>query len=94
MNRELKDILTLVGAFLSALYLALQSVGIAFDWFNPDAINAWVTALGSFGALIIAAYGIYKNTYVLTKKGRNDRKIIDGAGVIKPGSVEEVDDNE
>ena len=90
MNKEVKDIVTLVSAFLSALYLALQSIGIAFKWLTPDAIDAWTMALGSLGALVVAIYGVYKNTYVLTKKGRKHRHIIENAATIKTGNAEEV----
>lgn len=65
-----KDIVILVTAALSATMLFLGTVGIAFDWFSEESINAFGVLLGAVIALSIALFGIYKNTYAITGKAR------------------------
>lgn len=68
-----KDIVTLVGGFLTALLLFLGTVGITFDWFNQTSIDAFVVLLGAALALGINVYAVWKNTY-LTKKAQKQKE--------------------
>ena len=65
-----KDIVILVTAALSALMLFLGTIGVAFDWFTEESIGAFGVLLGAVIALVVALYGIYKNTYAITAKAR------------------------
>lgn len=62
-----KDIVTLVGGFLTALLLFLGAVGIQLDWFNQSSIDAFVVLLGAGAALAINVYAVWKNSYVSKK---------------------------
>ncbi|MCM3316705.1 PTS mannose transporter subunit IID [Rummeliibacillus stabekisii] len=64
---KLKEYFALFGGWLSTILLLLQTLGLYFDWFNPESIDAFVAVLMASIPFIIAAYGIYKNTYVVTK---------------------------
>ena len=66
----IKDTLTLLGGFLSALLFFFSTIGISFNWFTEDSINAFIWVLSAFITLVVNLYAVYKNTYVLTKKAR------------------------
>jgi len=65
-----KQVVALVGGFLSAIFLFLQTVGVAFDWYNPERIDAFVALLAAGVPLVFALYGIYKNSYLMSEKAR------------------------
>lgn len=65
-----KQVVALVGGFLSAIFLFLQTVGVAFDWYNPESIDAFVALLAAGVPLAFALYGIYKNSYLMSEKAR------------------------
>ncbi len=69
-DQMLKDILILVGGFLSALLFFFSTIGITFSWFTQDSINAFIWVISAFITLVINLYAVYKNTYVITKKAR------------------------
>ena len=58
-----KDIGTLLGGFLTALLLFLATIGISFEWFTQESINAFVVLVGALAALVINIYAVWKNTY-------------------------------
>ncbi|THE09957.1 PTS mannose transporter subunit IID [Bacillus timonensis] len=64
-----KDIFTLLGGFLTALLFFFGTIGISFDWFNEQSINALVLVLSAFAALVVNVYAVWKNTYT-TKKSK------------------------
>lgn len=63
MSQKTEDVVKQVVTALSALMLFLGTVGITFDWFTLDSINAFGVFLGAFILLCITLYGIYMNTY-------------------------------
>lgn len=67
-----KDIVTLLGGFLTALLLFLGAIGISFDWFTQDSIDAFVVLVGAAIALVINLYAVWKNTYVSKKAQEQD----------------------
>lgn len=71
----MKDILTLLGGFLTALLFFFGTIGIKFDWFTEASINAFVLLVGAFIALVINIYAVWKNTYTgwFKKKGKGDK---------------------
>ncbi|WP_273125877.1 PTS mannose transporter subunit IID [Bacillus weihaiensis] len=60
-----KDIFTLLGGFLTALLFFFGTIGISFDWFTTESINAFVIVISSFTALAINVYAVWKNTSVM-----------------------------
>ncbi|USL31720.1 hypothetical protein [Priestia megaterium] len=52
-----KDIFTLLGGFLTALLFFFGTIGVSFDWFTTESINAFV-------ALVVNIYAVWKNTHI------------------------------
>lgn len=77
----IKDLLTLLAGFLSALLFFLSTIGIKLDWFTEDSINAFIWMLSAFITLIVNVYAVYKNTYVLTKKARIQKEELEKRGL-------------
>ncbi|MGQ4666536.1 phage holin [Metabacillus halosaccharovorans] len=64
-----KDIATLLGGFLTALLMFFGTIGVSFEWFTTDSINAFVVLISASTALAINGYAVWKNTFV-TKKAQ------------------------
>jgi SPP1 phage holin len=62
-----KDTIILLGGFLTALLALFTTLNISFEWFTKESINAFVVALTAFGAFVINAYAVWKNTNVKDK---------------------------
>ena len=77
----LKDILTLLGGFLTALLFFLGTIDVKFNWFTVDSINAFIWVLSAFIALVVNVYAVYKNTYVITKKARMQKEELKKKGL-------------
>ncbi|TCJ01565.1 phage holin [Cytobacillus praedii] len=77
-----KDIFTLLGGFLTAVLLFLGTIGISFDWFTQESINAFVIMVGAFVALAINLYAVWKNTYA-SKKAKLQKKALQAQGLMK-----------
>lgn len=77
MNKEkISQYVAMIGGFLGALYLALQSTGIEFLWFNQETIDAWMAVLNAGIPLVLVVYGVYKNQYVLTNKAKRQEAML------------------
>ncbi|MED3551035.1 phage holin [Cytobacillus praedii] len=72
-----KDIVTLIGGFLTALFFFFGTIGISFEWFTQDSINAFVVLISAAIALGINLYAVYKNTYALTKKAKLQKEVLE-----------------
>jgi Co/Zn/Cd efflux system component len=77
-----KDIFTLISGFLTALLMFFGTIGIAFEWFTQESINAFVVLIAAFSALIINFYAIWKNTYI-SKKAQFQKKALQSQGLLK-----------
>lgn len=77
-----KDITTLLGGFLTALLLFLATIGISFEWFTQESINAFVVLVGASAALVINIYAVWKNTYT-SKKAQLQKKALQAQGLMK-----------
>lgn len=73
---KIKQVVALVGGVLGALLLFFQAVSIKVEWFNEVTIAAFLALLGSFIPLVAIFYGIYKNQYLLTKKAKEQEKVL------------------
>ncbi|WP_273128110.1 PTS mannose transporter subunit IID [Bacillus weihaiensis] len=58
-----KDIFTLLGGFLTALLFFFGTIGISFDWFTTESINAFIIVGSAFVALVVNIYAVWKNTH-------------------------------
>jgi len=76
-----KDIYTLLGGFLTALLFFLGTIGIKFDWFTVESINAFVVVVGALAALIINLYAVWKNTHV-SKKAKKQKETLKDKGLM------------
>lgn len=72
-----KDMATLIGGFLTALFFFFGTIGISFEWFTQDSINAFVVLISAGIALSINLYAVYKNTYALTKKAKLQKELLE-----------------
>lgn len=77
-----KDIATLIGGFLTALLLFLATVGISFDWFTQESIDAFVVLIGAVIALAVNFYAVWKNTYT-GKKAQQQKEELIKKGLMK-----------
>ncbi|MGX9134063.1 phage holin [Rummeliibacillus sp. JY-2-4R] len=80
-TEKLKQYIALFGGLLSAILLFLQTLGLYFNWFNQDSIDAFVNVLMAAIPFVIVLYGVWKNTYVVTKKARNQEKELQKKGL-------------
>ncbi|MBO1515653.1 phage holin [Metabacillus bambusae] len=78
-----KDIATLLGGFLTALLMFFGTIGISFEWFTMDSINAFVILIGAFVALVINGYAVWKNTFVTKKAQQFKENALKAQGIIK-----------
>lgn len=76
-----KDIVILVTGFLSTLLLFLGTINVYFEWFTMDSINAFGALLGAGIALAGALYAVYKNTYAMSEKSREQAKVLERNGL-------------
>ncbi|MCM3598730.1 hypothetical protein M4D55_23505 [Metabacillus idriensis] len=77
-----KDLLTLLGGFLTALLMFFGTVGIAFEWFIQDSINAFVILVGALAALVINGIAVWKNTFV-SRKAQIQKKALQSQGLME-----------
>lgn len=78
---KLKDYFTLLGGLLSAFLFFLGTLGLSFDWFNTESINAFVTVLIASIPFLVLIISVCKNTYLLTKKARKQDEYLKGKGL-------------
>lgn len=81
MEAKTSEVITLLGAALSALLLFLQSLGLELTWFTDKTIELFVNSLIATATFSLTLYGVYKNTYVLTKKARKQNKVLQDKGL-------------
>lgn len=78
---KLKQYIGLFGGLLSAVLLFLQTLGFYFEWFNQDSIDAFVNVLLASVPFVIVIYGVWKNSYVVTKSAREQEKLLKEKGL-------------
>ncbi|KAA0547580.1 hypothetical protein FZW96_12090 [Bacillus sp. BGMRC 2118] len=77
-----KDIFTLLGGFLTALLFFFGTIGISFDWFTTESINAFVIVVSAFAAFVLNIYAVWKNTYT-SKRAQLQKLALQKQGLIK-----------
>lgn len=78
---KLKQYIALFGGVLGALLLFLQSLGVNLAHFNDESINAFVNVLESLIPFILVGYGVYKNSYIITKRAKEQEKELKEKGL-------------
>lgn len=67
---KLKQYMGLFGGLLGAILLFLQSLGVTFAHFNNDTIDAFMNVLESLVPFILVGYGVWKNSYIITSRAK------------------------
>lgn len=84
MNLEnFKQYVALFGGWLSAVLLFLGTLNIKFEWFTQESIDAFVVVLGASGPFVLVLYAVYKNTYKLTDKAKQQEYVLKQKGLKK-----------
>lgn len=77
---KLKQYIALFGGLLSALLLFLQAVGVELTWFTNETITAFTNAALAAVPFAVVIYGVYKNTYIVTKRARKQEQKLKAEG--------------
>lgn len=78
---KLKQYIATLGGALGAVLLFLQALGVDLAWFNDATISTFINALLATVPLVMVAYGIYKNTYLVTEKARKQEELLKEKGL-------------
>ena len=78
---KVKQLVALWGGFLGTVVLFLKSLNVEVSWLNETTIASSSAVLVSLAAFVIAAYGVYKNTYVVTKKAKEQEEVLKKEGL-------------
>lgn len=78
---KLKEYIGLIGGVLGAFLFFLQSLDVTFTHFNNETINAFVGVLESLVPMLLVTYGVYKNSYILTKNAKEQEKFLKEKGL-------------
>lgn len=78
---KLKQCIAMFGGLLSAVLLFLQSLGITLTWFTDESIDAFVNAALAAVPFILVVYGIWKNTYLVSKKAKEQEEKLKEEGL-------------
>ena len=78
---KLKQYVALIGGLLSAVLLFLGTLNVEFEWFNMGSIEAFEAVLIAAVPLVIALYGVWKNTYLVTEKAKKQERTLKRNGL-------------
>ncbi|MFE6167000.1 phage holin [Viridibacillus arvi] len=78
---KLKQYIALFGGLLSAVLLFLQSLGFTFTWFTDSTIDAFINTLFAAVPFILIVYGVYKNSYIMTKQAKEQEELLKQKGL-------------
>lgn len=81
MDDKIKQYIGLFGGLLSAVLLFLGTLNVAFDWFNPESIGAFEGVLIAAVPFILLVYGVWKNTYLMTDKAKQQERVLKQRGL-------------
>ncbi|RXK19103.1 phage holin [Macrococcus sp. DPC7161] len=85
---KVKQYIAYFGGFLGALYTLLNTFGISSEWINPQKTDALLVFLNSIVPFVLIAYGIHKNTYIITTKAKKQENALKSLG-LKPDKESE-----
>lgn len=78
---KLKQYIALFGGLLSAVLLFLGTLGVQFDWFTEDSIGAFTNVLIAAVPFILVIYGVWKNSYIVTKQACEQEQYLKEKGL-------------
>ncbi|MGE7545080.1 phage holin [Sporosarcina newyorkensis] len=81
MDDKLKQYFALFGGWLSAILLFLGTLGLSFEWFNQESIDAFVVVLIASVPFIVVMYGVWKNSYRLSNKAKRQEEELKRKGL-------------
>lgn len=81
MQDKIKQFVGLIGGFLSAVLLFLQSLNVEFAWFNQEVIGTFSNVLIASIPFVLVIYGVYKNSYIITDKAKVQEKALKKQGL-------------
>ncbi|MFC5587535.1 phage holin [Sporosarcina soli] len=82
MNADkLKQYIGLLGGLLSAILLFLGTLNVKFEWFNEASIGAFEGVLIAVAPFALLIYGVYKNSYIVTKKAKRQEEELKRKGL-------------
>lgn len=73
---KLKQYVALFGGLLGAVLLFLDSLNVQFAWFNQNSIDGFTGVLQSSIPFVLIAYGVWKNTYIVTPKSKDQEDLL------------------
>ncbi len=77
---KLTQYIGLFGGLLSAVLLFLGTLNIEFEWFNTASIDSFTAVLIATIPFALLIYGVYKNSYILTKKAKGQEEALKRQG--------------
>ncbi|MFJ8261392.1 phage holin [Rummeliibacillus sp. NPDC094406] len=80
-GEKLKECIGLFGGLLSAILLFLQALGVQLIHFNEGTIDTFVNALLAAVPFVVAVYGVYKNSYIITDKAKRQEELLKEKGL-------------
>lgn len=78
---KIKEYIGLFGGLLSAVLLFLTTLNIHFEWFNEGSINAFTAVLVAAVPFVLVVYGVYKNSYIITKRAKEQEQALKEKGL-------------
>lgn len=78
---KIKQHIALFGGLLGAVLLFLQTLGVELPWFTQESIDSFVNVLIAAVPFVLVVYGVYKNTYLVTKKAREQEEELKKKGL-------------
>ncbi|ETT84162.1 phage holin [Viridibacillus sp. FSL R5-0477] len=80
-TEKLKQYIALFGGLLSAVLLFLGSLGVDLWWFNDNTIDTFINVLITAVPFILVVYGVYKNSYIVTKQAKEQEELLKQKGL-------------
>ncbi|MEK4091738.1 phage holin [Viridibacillus sp. FSL H8-0110] len=78
---KLKQYIGLFGGWLGAVLLFLQALDIKLQHFNDVTIDAFVGVLMASIPFILVGYGVWKNSYVISKQAKDQEEVLKKKGL-------------
>ncbi|MGR6897010.1 phage holin [Rummeliibacillus sp. BSL5] len=78
---KLKQYIALFGGLLSAILLFLHTLGVEMKWYTDESIDALTKVLIATVPFALVIYGIWKNTYVVSKTAKIQEKELEKKGL-------------
>lgn len=78
---KLKQYIALFGGWLGGLYLLLQQLNVQFEWFTTATIDSFVGLLSLSVPFILVGYGVWKNSYIVSKKAKAAERLLKEKGM-------------